>query len=148
MPKPNKKEECKRCGLPQTDWPKGRWENPLCKVGETTYEYHVMSSPPPKEEVRVLKTDLPCCDNGNFWERHDCLKAPKTKLENSFYEITKSLYLDGGHRKILLDFIHSIEKEAEERGVRKGIDATVNHFKNVAIENILSPLNNKKNHEE
>lgn len=33
-------DTCKRCGLPKDQWPEGRWKDPLCKVGPTTYECH------------------------------------------------------------------------------------------------------------
>lgn len=40
---PNNKEKCIRCGLPKSEW-KGRWQDPLCKVGKTTYELHTIES--------------------------------------------------------------------------------------------------------
>jgi len=49
----NKEEKCTRCGIPKTEW-KGRWQDPLCKVGETTYDTHLekqdVPSPNPLEE--------------------------------------------------------------------------------------------------
>ncbi len=41
------KEEikCRRCGLQQSEW-KGRWEKPICKVDETTYEQHILEITP------------------------------------------------------------------------------------------------------
>jgi len=31
--------KCTRCGLRRSEW-KGRWQKPLCRVGETTYDTH------------------------------------------------------------------------------------------------------------
>ncbi len=40
----NKKEDreevkCERCGLSKSEW-NGRWQDPLCKVGKTSYDTH------------------------------------------------------------------------------------------------------------
>ncbi len=38
-PKEEVGEKCDRCGLPKSEW-KGRWQDPICKVGGTSYELH------------------------------------------------------------------------------------------------------------
>lgn len=45
---PPKEEKCIRCGLPQNEW-KGRWQEPLCKVGGTTHDSHILEVSPQTE---------------------------------------------------------------------------------------------------
>lgn len=35
------KKDCLRCGIPKSEW-KGRWEKPICKVGGTSYDQHIL----------------------------------------------------------------------------------------------------------
>lgn len=57
--------KCKRCGLPQGEW-KGRWEEPLCKVGGTTYDQHILNISIPQNNWEK-EFDVKFCQKSS-WE--------------------------------------------------------------------------------
>lgn len=67
---------CTRCGLPQSEW-KGRWQDPLCKVGETTYELH--TTHPMKETNTCDCEEMTCPENCVFRHTHKTFFCEKCK---------------------------------------------------------------------
>ena len=86
-------KKCKRCSLPQSEW-KGRWEKPLCKVEETTYEQHILEeteSKSIKEQLeQVIKKNLPEKKGEVSWLNEDATGGYNIALD----EINTSLIAD------------------------------------------------------
>lgn len=57
-------EICVRCGLSKSEWSSRRWQDPLCRVGETTYEQHTTTTDK-RSRMSVLG------DNENVYIRCD-----------------------------------------------------------------------------
>jgi len=102
MSQENKKEKCIRCGLPKKDW-KGRWQDPLCKVGKTSYDLHTfepqeynLASTEVKEECDCWRTGDSCtkCGQSSFERNERCNEhgmAPVKDMKNEMEELITQL---------------------------------------------------------
>lgn len=69
---PKPVDKCVRCELPQSEW-KGRWQDPICKVGETSCDLH-------KEEVGESVNMVQAGDSHCFY----CHKDEHGGLDHDF----------------------------------------------------------------
>ena len=56
-------EKCMRCGIPKSKW-KGRWQDPICKVGETSYDLHTSHLIEPSYTKQLKQKYLTYTDKG------------------------------------------------------------------------------------
>lgn len=81
MNTPNPKEEkrCDRCGLSKSEW-KGRWQDPICKVGKTSYETHTDVASPQSDsswEEETLFIEAMRVVDGKLWLMVDVASVPE-----------------------------------------------------------------------